>query len=263
MDLSVIIVDYHSLSLLDECIGSLRRSVQSLSCEIIVSSNSAYSNEEECQLERILADTKLIRNGRNLGFAKAANKGIRESSGRWMLLLNPDCQILTPNLDAAIRYLEQNPEIGILGPRIVNAENEVQESHRQFTTPGALLFRVLRRFVREERYIIPDTASNGDPRFVDWVSGACMLVRRAGIQKAGLLDERYFMYVEDADWCKAFWKSGLQVVYWPEMVVRHAASHMSSKSLAGGSLNGFVRIHLASWIKFFAKHAFSAWRRFD
>lgn len=263
LDLSVVIVDYHSLGLLEGCIASLRRSTQPLSCEIIVSSNSVYSNEEERQLQHVLADATLIRNGRNLGFAKAANIGIRESSGRWILLLNPDCRILTPNPDKAIRYLEENPEIGILGPRIVNAENEVQESHRQFTTPSALLFRVLKRFVRKERYIVQDIMSNGKAQFVDWVSGACMLVRRSGIQKAGLLDERYFMYLEDTDWCRTFWKNGLQVVYWPEMVVRHDASRVSSESLAEGSLNRLVWIHLASWIKFFVKHGFSAQRRLD
>lgn len=252
-DLSAIVVDYHSLKTLGACVESIRRNTGSLDIEIIISSNSTYTSEEQISLETVAPGAKIICNEKNLGFARAVNVGIRESRGCWLLLVNPDCELLSQDLARAVQHLEQNPRIGILGPAIVNSLGELQESHRTFPTPIGLLWRVLRGSVVRRRFAVTASSEAATPRLVDWVSGACMLVRKSAVERVGLMDERFFMYVEDVDWCKRFWGSGFEVLYWPGMVARHDAQRISSVSLATGCSHRLLWIHCASWVKYFLK----------
>jgi GT2 family glycosyltransferase len=187
----------------------------------------------------------------NSGFACAVNRGIRESSGRYIMLLNPDAELVDDSHLKALQLLSDRSEVAVVGPKIVDRYGIVQDSFREFMTPMVLARRTL------ERLITPDPGPrlmNGDyttTHQVDWVSGACMLVKREYTGNVGLMDERYFMYVEDMDWCRAFANKGYQVWYLPDWRVKHDATRASSSR--SSILNRFLWFHLISLSRYYLK----------
>jgi GT2 family glycosyltransferase len=237
----------------------IRSALQDLRYEILVVSNSGYAEPLAGQLQDIVVPNRLIATGRNLGFSKAVNAGLRAARGQFVLLLNPDCTLVDGRIDRAVEYLRENPQVAVLGPKIVDEQGEVQESGRTFIRPSHFARRVIGRFlglhsdrIRMDEGCIPQ-------RSVDWVSGACMLVSRDAIDRVGMMDERYFMYVEDMDWCRSFRCHGYEVVYWPHMTVRHAAHRASSGALSGWKPSRLMWIHFASYVKYVLKAARGAW----
>ncbi len=256
---SVIIVEYQSLGELKKCLCSLRGALQDLTSEILVVSNSRYTGPETRRLEEVVDGNRLIRSDSNVGFAKAVNAGLREAQGEYIFLLNPDCVLPNTHLVAAIGFLSQNPQIAVLGPRIVDEQGCIQESVRSFITPLDFGRRIVVRFlgVHSDR---GRTLKGGDhARPVDWVSGASMLIRRSAIDCAGMMDERYFMYVEDMDWCRSFRSRGYEVVYWPHLTVIHSAARASSAALSAWWPSRLMWVHFSSYVKYLLKAAFGAW----
>ncbi|NIS70424.1 MAG: glycosyltransferase [Proteobacteria bacterium] len=252
-DISFIIVEYYCIEDLRNCIISIEEKCAEISHEIIVSSNSVYSSQKKAYLLDEFSGVKWIFNGKNEGFAKAANRGIKESSAKYLLLLNPDTRLIDNRISQMLKYGENNPDIGIIGPKLIDINGNVQDSCRPFITPYMFASRVVDRFSHKINEEILDLTDYNRIQCVDWVSGACMFVRRKGIEKVGLMDERYFLYMEDMDWCRRFWKSGFKVVYWPNMVVRHDASRRSSTSISRRRINKTAWIHFSSYFKYLLK----------
>jgi GT2 family glycosyltransferase len=163
---------------------------------------------------------KLIRSAENLGFAKANNLAIQQSRGRYVGLVNPDVKVLPGCLDALVNYLEGNPGVGNVGPRILNSDMTLQSSCRRFPTfwnnlcsatglAGA--FKTNRLFSGEHMLFFPHDRTLP----VDVLVGCFWLLRRKAIEDVGLLDDKFFMYGEDVDWCRRCWKAGWKIVFFP------------------------------------------------
>lgn len=257
--LSIIIVNFNAEHLLQKCIESIYKQTITIPFDIWVVDNGSCDNSVE-MLKNRYPQVNLIENKHNPGFAKANNQAISKCRCDYILLLNPDTQITDNNIESAIRVLEKNPRIGILGPKLIDSKGKVQDSCRPFMTPHVLAARCWRRLFRKSNGPILDNRNYDSRHYVDWICGASMLVSKKAIEKVGLMDERYFMYIEDMDWCKRFWDSGFKVVYWPAMVIRHDATRKSSMCIFDFVLNKYVRIHLVSYIKFLIKYPFN-WSR--
>lgn len=226
LDCSVVLVNYRTDEPLAECLGSLAKTAGGLTLEIIVVDNGGTLRPAGFR-ERF-PGVELIENRENVGFARASNQGIRRARGRHVLLLNPDTLVHEGAVQAMVHYLDAHPAIGAVGARLLDPDGTLQYSCRRF--PGyftiffgryALLSRLLPGNAASRDYLYLDWDHLG-VREVDWVSGACLMVRRAVIEEVGPFDEGYFLFVEDMDWCRRIRDAGWSVVYLPDAVVTHA-----------------------------------------
>ncbi len=219
---SVVIVNYASWPLTLRCVESLSGAGRG-DPEITVVDNDT---EEPPEIgERI----SLLRNGRNLGFARAVNAGISASSGEFIVLINPDSLVEAGFFDKAAAFFEENPLAGVAGPRILDGDGELQLSARREVSFVSGLFgrtSLLTRLFPDSSLVksqFPAAAESDGPTPVDWVSGACMVVRREALDSVGPLDERFFMYFEDADLCRRMREAGYSIHYLPHIEVVHQA----------------------------------------
>jgi N-acetylglucosaminyl-diphospho-decaprenol L-rhamnosyltransferase len=204
-------------------------------------------------LRNRLPKTCLIFNS-NVGFAKAVNQGIRQSSGKFILLLNPDAKLLDDGIRQALDFMQNTERVGMVGPKIVDNQGSIQDSARSFMTLGKLASRNFRRFLNVASGGILDKIDYTKTQSVDWISGACMLIRRSAVDEVGLMDERYFMYVEDMDWCRRFWLKGWEVWYLTQWTIEHNAGRASTSNFS--ITNRLMRIHLNSLFKYYVKWLF-------
>lgn len=226
-DLSVVVVSYNVRDLLLDCLTALEAALIAgrRSHEVIVVDNASADGSADAVRRRFPA-ARVLEQPVNLGFAAATNAGIRRSRGRTVVLLNPDTTVVGDALDVLAAELETRPEVGVVGPRLLYPDGRLQSSRRRFPTrlTGFLEStivqdywrrnRVLRRYYMEDR--TPDERQE-----VDWLVGACLAVRRAAIESTGLLDERFFMYSEEVEWCHRLRGAGWRVVYCPAATIVH------------------------------------------
>ena len=224
--IDIIIVNYKSSSHLKRCLTSIYSSIDINRLNVIVIDNN--SNDGCKKMPEYFPEIKIRFNSRNVGFAAAVNQGLRISYSPYAMLLNPDTIIGNDLFEKLTTFLEKRPRIGIVGPRIEDPSGDVQGSARKFPDALTALFgrtSFLTRFFpvnRTTRSNIKTLENDGrTPQDVDWISGACMMVRREAIEQVGMLDERFFMYWEDADWCRRMWEKGWKVVYYPKAPVVH------------------------------------------
>lgn len=224
--IDIIIVNYNSTDYLLKCLGSVYESLESISANVFVQDNGSKDGVD--RISDLFPKVTLVKNGRNIGFASAVNKVLRQCSAQYVVLLNPDAFILKGFFGSILQYLKDNPDIGILGPKILDDDGKIQGSARSFPTPLTAFFGrkslITKLFPNNPftRSNVLTTLSDGKtPMEVDWVSGACMVINKNAIDKVGLLDERFFIYWEDADWCRRMWEAGLKVVYFPQSCVIH------------------------------------------
>jgi N-acetylglucosaminyl-diphospho-decaprenol L-rhamnosyltransferase len=226
MDLSVVVVTYRSRAHVVACLDSVDRARAGLDAETLVVDNA--SDDGTVDLVRAHSPAvRVIGTGGNLGYAKAVNRGVQASSGEFVLVLNPDCVLEPGAVGALLGWLRAHPRCGIAGPRILNPDGSVEWSARSFPGPAAFLFNRYSVLTRlwpgnpwSRRYLLSDW-DHASPRTVDWVSGAAMCVRRAAIAQAGGMDEAYFMFNEDVDWCHAMKDAGWSVDFVPAATVTH------------------------------------------
>jgi GT2 family glycosyltransferase/glycosyltransferase involved in cell wall biosynthesis len=226
-NIDIIIVNYNSTRYLLKCIETLKKKLkENIKSSIFVQDNASKDNIK-C-INKYYSDVIVNCNQTNLGFAAAVNQALEKSSAPFILLLNPDTGIKADFFEPLLNYMEDNPEVGVVGPRILNPDGSVQGSARTFPTLLTGLFgrtTMLSRLFPNNRFtrgnIVTIESDGISPRAVDWVSGACMLARRKAIDDIGLMDEQFFLYWEDADWCRRMWKKGWKVVYFPTANVVH------------------------------------------
>ena len=261
MDLSIIILNYKSRELVRQCLAKIRELNLALAYEIIVVDNASSDGCLE-MVEKNFPGVIAIQTGENQGYAAGNNLGIRAASGGYILILNPDIVVLPDSIEKMLRFMEEHPECGLCGPQLLNPDGTVQSSCRRFPS---LLIPLCRRtalgkfpFARRkiQSYLMGDW-DHKTTRTVDWMLGACLLARRSAMEQAGPLDERFFLYFEDVDWCRRFWQSGHKVYYLSDAKMIHYHRQLSAdkkglKSLASKT----VRIHLASALKYFWKYRF-------
>ncbi|HET6454862.1 MAG TPA: glycosyltransferase family 2 protein [Armatimonadota bacterium] len=250
-DLSIVIVNWNTSAELEACLRSIGD--DSIRLEMIVIDNASADDSVE-MVRREFPRVRLIENKANLGFAKGANQGVRSSTGRYVLLLNPDSEVKPGALSAMVRFGDENPEIGIFGPKILNPDGSLQYSCRGFPTIAAGFFRntILTRFFRRNSYIYNYLMlgwDHSEPRDVDWVSGAALVARRELLEDIGMLDERFYMYCEDVDLAYRAHERNWRVTYFPLATVVHACSKASSKNP-----NRMIIEHQKSIFRYFRKH---------
>ena len=226
MDLSTVIVNYRSHHQLLECIAALEADAAGLAHETVVVDNDPGDGS----LETVARDFPRVRgilNHDNVGYARAINQGIAATTGEFVLAMNPDCVLERGSLGALVRYLRGHPQAGVVGPRIVDSDGSLQYSARAFPDHLTFLFNRYSLLTRlfpgnrfSRRYLLSDWY-HASVREVDWLSGACLMVRRAAIARVGPMDEAYFMFNEDVDWCRRMKLGGWRVVYVPEAHVIH------------------------------------------
>ena len=251
--LSIIIVSWNARAYLLKCLQSLQRELSDLHAEIIVVDNASTDGSPEAvALE--FPEVKLVRNPTNLGFAGANNAGIRQSRGCYVCLINSDVEILPGCFELLLDHMGKNSSIGMLGPKILNADMTLQPSCRAFPNLWDSFFRALgldtlfpRSPLFGRRFM--SCWSHDGIRRVDVLSGCFWMVRREAIEEVGLLDENFFMYAEDKDWCKRFHLAGWDVVYFPEA----RAIHYGGASSANAPLRFYLELQKAN-LQYWRKH---------
>lgn len=233
MDLSIIVVSYNTRELLSDCLKSIAETTADFDCETIVVDNASTDGSAP-MVRRYFPSVKLIRNPENGGFAAANNIGIAASRGRHVLLLNSDAVLLPGSARAMVDFLDRNPGAGMVGARLLNPDGSFQYSFADFPSLKGELLLLLRLASRVYSPTYPSypVERSGQERSVDWVSGACLMARRATIDAIGPLDESYFMYTEETDWCYRARRGGWSVHYLPEAKVVHWVGQSSAAAPA-------------------------------
>jgi len=222
-EFSVVIVSWNTKQHLLNCISSLAN--QSGIKEVIVVDNGSTDGSPEA-VEKQFPQVKLIRNKENLGFAKANNIGMRASTGRYLCLINSDVIVQNGCIEKLAEFMDANPSVGISGPKILNPDGSLRVSCRHFPSIWNNLCQVLgfnKLFPKSVFFSEPFMKywAHDEMRKVDALSGCFWMVRRKALDEVGLLDEDFFFYGEDVDWCRRFHKAGWDVVFYPQAEIIH------------------------------------------
>jgi GT2 family glycosyltransferase len=264
VDLTIVIVSWNVRDLLRRCLQSIfsqavRRphagawELGPRTIEVIVIDNASIDGSPE-MVRAEFPGIRLIANKENRGFTAANNQGLTLSQGRYLLLLNPDTEVRGDALEKMIGTMDEHPEVGGLGPRLLYPDGNLQPSRRRFPTFGTALVestvvqewwadnRILRRYYMAD---VPEDALQP----VDWVAGACLLVRREAYQQVGGLDEGFFMYSEELDWCRRLKDAGWEMVFQPAATIVHHEGQSSQQVVPAR------HIHFqTSKVRYFRKH---------
>lgn len=225
LDLSIVIVTYNQQKAPTRCLGSLYKHNHMINFEIIVINNG--SSPLSSSLKNQFPDIRCIENNVNLGFAKAVNQGIRQATGKYLLCLNDDTVVLPFSLNKLLHFMNSNPQAIAAGGKVLNPDGSIQFSCRKF--PGyltalfnrhSLLTRIFKNNKFSKSYLMSNW-SHDEVCQVDWVSACYLIMRRDAIKKVGFMDERFFMYCEDVDWCYRAKNMGLKVYYVPDAPIIH------------------------------------------
>ncbi len=270
--ISIIIVNYKAARLTRQCVrGIIEHAPQCLYEVIVVDNNSDdgcldliqtevidFFNNQDIPLPRI----ELVQSSRNVGFSAGNNLGFQYARGEYILYLNPDTVIFSGGLDPIINYLDNHADVGVVGPKILNPDRSIQTSCFRF--PDTFFYPLYRRanflanfskVIKWRKWFVMSEFDRSEIREVDWLLGACMLVRRSAIDKVGLFDERFFLFLEDTDWCYRFWQKGFRVVYNPDGWIVHHIERASDENNILRSLGKKTAwIHIVSWLKYYKKH---------
>jgi hypothetical protein len=224
IDLSIIIVSWNVSELLAACLNSLKGSAGAYYTEIIVV-DSASSDDAVIRVRRDYPGVKLLPQTENLGFVGCNNLGLEAAIGRYMLLLNPDTEVIGDALATMVAYLDANPAVGILGPHTLNTDGSTQSSRRRFPDAKLAFFEStwLQPYAPQrwlDDYYITQSPDNAILD-VDWVQGSALMARREVYQQIGGLDPAYIMFYEELDWCKRAKDNGWRVVYLGTAQITH------------------------------------------
>ena len=250
MDLSIVIVSFNARADLVRCLESLHDPPVARQHEIIVVDNA--STDGSAEAARRWPGVRVIETGENFGFARGNNIGIQASSGTNVLLLNSDTVISAQAIDRMLDALDKYPDVAIVGPRLVDADGRAELSFgRMVGAFNELRQKILMRGHERQRPAVAAFVERETRReqFPDWVSGACLLVRRRDADAVGLLDTRYFMYLEDVDFCAAIRARGRRVLFTPNARVTHLRGR-SAQSAPAATRRAYRRSQLA----FYRKH---------
>jgi hypothetical protein len=246
--------------LLLKCLASISE-YTNRQTEVIIVDNASQKDELELSVAGKIG-CLVIRNQQNQGFAKANNLGIAAANGEYIVLLNPDTELKNEALDQMAKYLQDHPDTGVVGPKVLNADSSLQASARKFPSISTVFFgrstfltKLFPNNVMSKRDLLCADHNSVEPLEVDWVSGACLMTTRKAMEKVGLLDEEFFMYWEDADWCKRFKARGFKVVWLPSAEVYHLAGE-SSKQLPWKTMREFNKSVLYYYKKHYRTNVF-------
>lgn len=258
-DLSIIILNYKSKGLLKQCLKGIGLLKLPFDYEIIVVDNNSNDSSVK-MMKEFFPEIKLIVSPVNHGCAAGNNLGLKVAEARYIMILNPDIAVFEGAIDKMVDFLEKNPKVGLVGPRLISPDGSRQVSCFRFPS---FLIPIYRRiplgklpYVKQSlRHYLMLDANTERNLSVDWILGACMLARKEAVDRVGLMDERFFMYFEDVDWCRRFWQAGYQVFYIYEAEMVHYHQRLSAENPGlKGIFSQPTRIHINSWVKYLAKY---------
>jgi GT2 family glycosyltransferase len=255
MDLSIIIVNWNVCDLLRRCLASIEANRSALSLEVIVVDN-ASSDESVPMVEQEFPQVHLITSRENLGYTGGNNLGAKEAKGRYLLILNPDTEIVGDALEQMVAYLDRHPAVGAVGPQLLYPDGSVQSSRRRFPQLATAFFAGTPfswRWFRDNRFerahCMADRPDD-EIQSVDWLVGAALLIRGETWQEVGPLDDQYFMYFEELDWCRRCRDTGWEIHYLPlAQVVHHHKGAV--KQVATTARMRFYRSKILYFRKYF------------
>ena len=261
--LSILIVNWNVRDLLRDCLRSIERGQGALDVEVIVV-DSASVDDSVAMVAAEFPWVTLLPQTENVGFARGNNVALAEARGDYLLLLNPDTVVLDDALTVLVDFLREHPDVGAVAPQLLNPDGSVQSSRRRFPTLVTGFFEstwleglapgVLRRYYALD---LPDDRTAD----VDWLVGACILIPRAVYEQIGGLDEAYFMYSEELDWCRRIKEGGWRVVYHPAARVVHHVGKSSEQAVTARHIN-FQRAKLRYFLKYHGRAAAGILRNF-
>jgi N-acetylglucosaminyl-diphospho-decaprenol L-rhamnosyltransferase len=259
MDLSIVIVNWNVKNLLHDCLCSLLDACQTaskLATEIIVV-DSASTDGSPQMVRDEFPQARLIASDENLGYAGGNNTGANAAIGHYIFLLNPDTIVQPDALTQMVDYMNAHPEVGALGPQLLWPDGTIQSSRRRFPTLGSLFWEStllgqwFPRNRHAQRYHLADHPPN-QAQEVDWVVGAAILIRREGWHQVGPIEEDFFMYFEETDWCHRAAEAGWETHYLPDARIIHYEGKSSEQSAAARTLR-FQRSKLRYTRKYFGR----------
>ncbi len=266
MDLSIIILNYKTSGLVRQCLRGIVEAKARLDYEILVVDNNSSDGCLDW-VKNNYPSVKTIDLSTNRGYSAGNNEGLRRAKGRYVLLLNPDVTVFEGSLESMVEFMEKNPKVGLAGPRLNNPDGSLQYS--SYTWPSFWLPLVRRTWLGLLPWFKPSLVKyqmmdwdHLSERPVDWLLGACLIARAAAVERVGLLDERFFLYVEDTDWCRRFWQNGWQVYYLAKVELVHFHERLSAQANFGALFKKITWIHISSWFKYFLKWGFGRPRVF-
>lgn len=233
MDVSIVIINWNTRNLVLKCIKSVIDAGSGYTREIIVVDNASTDGSAEA-ISKAYPDVMVVRNAVNLGFARANNIGIERSKGRYICLVNSDVEVFAETIPGMITYMEKNPGVGIVGPRILFPDRTLQNSCRKYPSLWTKLCETfaLNKLIPMSEIFSGEHMSyfaHDRQKKVESIAGCFMFVRKEAITKAGAFDEQFFIYSEETDLCKRFNQEGWNIVYLPEISIIHHHGASSSK----------------------------------
>lgn len=232
IDLSIIIINWNTKQMLLDCLASVEQNVRSASYEIIVVDNGS-SDGSVVAARSAFPRAAVIANAANLGFARANNRGLNIAKGKYAVLLNSDTVVKEGAFEKLFSFMESCPRAGMCGPQLLNADGSAQTSFGKFPTlAGEFISRSLLRvfFPRSHRRLfVSDVSEAGGPAVVDFIIGACMVARKQAIEEAGVLDEDFFFFYEEIDWCLRMKRAGWPVYHVPDAQIIHFGGGSTKK----------------------------------
>lgn len=265
LELSIIVSSYKSSAILKICLKSIKDSLKDkdINYELIVV-DSETEEETRDMMEENFPDLKFFPHKRNMGVPGLYNAGVRASQGKYIAVFNGDMVFKKDSIEKMLKYIKSRPEIGFLGPKLLNMNGTTQPScYGAFYTPWIVLCR--RTFLGKtffgkktvEKFCMKNW-NFSSIRKVHWIMGSAIMASREVINKIGLMDENIFMYFEDTDWCRRAWEAGYKVVYYPEAEIYHYHGKGSTKGkwYSAPFKNYLARSHIRSALIYFWKNKF-------
>ncbi|MDD5625787.1 MAG: glycosyltransferase family 2 protein [Patescibacteria group bacterium] len=258
MILSIIIVNWNVKKLLEKCLNSIFKNVDGLDYEVwVVDNNSADGSRE--YLKSLISQNenlKVILNEQNIGFAKANNQALKEATGEFVLLLNPDTEIIGNTLQTTVQFMQYNQDCGVLGGKLIGRDDKIQKSVRSFPTilSQAMVFLKFHRFFYKVKILKDYFQTDFDYEKiseVDQVMGAFLMTKKEVLEKVGLLDEKFWLWFEEVDFCKRVKEAGYKVIYYPNAAIFHYGAQSFRQMLSCPKQRTYNR----STIYYFKKHS--------
>lgn len=266
MKLSIIILNYNSVDWTDKCLTTIAKHKPKVSYEIVVVDNASKKDElKEIEKKWQKGEHKnivFIQSPSNLGYGQGNELGVKNSEGEYIAILNPDIEVKEDSLDGLLDFMEKNPKVGLVGPKLIYPDTTVQDSFRRFPSPLDITIKRIpwlrakcpKRMANFLMWDIDFTK----PSEVDWVVGAFFVARRKAWLEIGGFDKRYFLFFEDTDICRMMWEKGWKVYYNPLFSAIHNHERLSDTTSAWDYLKKkTVRIHIKSAFKYFWKWGLS------
>ena len=270
-DINIVFLNYFMKADVLEAVASVFKDIANCpyDVQITVADNSENKDGIKEDLATQFPAVKYVDCGGNTGFGKGNTIGFKATPARYYFAFNPDTMVLenSRTIERIIKFMDDNPKIGCIGPKLLNSDWTLQYSCYRFDLPS-ILIKPLKQINFDKKYkwvkkhsdrLLMKDFDHNETMPVDWVLGAAMVVRQEVVDSIGWFDERYFMYLEDCDWCLTMWENGWPVYYVHDIIIMHKHARESAK--IPGIFNALIknklaRIHLVSWLKYLWK-----WRK--